>query len=154
MATSPSTLWTERFEGDLASIFDFQDRITESVASLVAPAIETSEVTRSRRHRPQSAASYGIYLQARALQATETEPDNARAYAMLTKVLERELDNALMLSHAAWALEHRHTMGWRGLTGNDVQTCVEFARRAIRLSKGDPLIMAQSAVALVQTGKE
>jgi len=148
------TLWTNRFDGDLTEIFDFQDRITESVASLVAPAIEASEIIRSRKDRPQSAASYDIYLQARALQTTETEPDNAQAYAMLTRVLEREPDNALILSHAVWALEHRHTMGWPGLTGDDVRTCVDLARRAIRLGEGNPLVMAQCAVALVQTGKE
>ena len=148
------TLWTERFDGDVAEVFDFQDRITEGVASLVAPAIEASEIIRSRKYRPQSAASYDIYLEARALQTTETEPDNARAYAMLTEVLTHEPNNALILSHAAWALEHRHTMGWPGLTDDDVQTCVDLARRAIRLGDGNPLIMAQCAVALVQTGKE
>ncbi len=148
------TLWTDRFDGNLTEIFDFQDRITESVATLVAPAIEATEVARSRKFRPQSAASYDIYLQARTLQTTETEPDNAMAYAILTEVLRHEPDNALILSHAAWALEHRHTMGWPGLTGDDVQACVDFARRAICLGDGNPLIMAQCAVALVQTGKE
>src|SRR5262249_11346766 len=51
-------LWAERFEDVIGHIFDFQDRITERVASTVEPSIEIAEMQRSRRERPQSIAVY------------------------------------------------------------------------------------------------
>ena len=45
-------------------VFDFQDRITESVATVVEPHIQMAEIERSRRERPRSLAAYDLYLRA------------------------------------------------------------------------------------------
>jgi hypothetical protein len=45
-------------------VFDVQDRITESVATIVEPQIREAEIERSRRERPGSIAAYDLYLQA------------------------------------------------------------------------------------------
>ncbi len=148
------TLWTNRFDGDLSEIFDFQDRITESVATLVAPAIEASELVHSRQQRPESAATYDLFLRARAYIDDELVEGNAKGYALLTDALRREPDNALILAHAAWALEHRTAMGWPPIGPDDHEKCVEHARNGIRLANGNPRVMAHCAVALVQTGKD
>ena len=50
--TTGANLWAQRFDGAVGDIFDFQDRITEDVALLVAPQIEAAEIERSRRERP------------------------------------------------------------------------------------------------------
>ena len=57
-------LWARNFDGALEDMFDFQDRITESVATLVEPRIQAAEIERSRRERPGSMATYDIYLRA------------------------------------------------------------------------------------------
>ncbi len=149
-----TTLWTDRFDGDFSEIFDFQDRITESVATLVAPAIEASELAHSRRERPESAATYDLFLRARECINDESVAGNAKAIALLTEALKREPDNALLLSHAAWALEHGTAMGWPHIGPEERERCVEYARRGIRLADGNPRVMAHCAVALVQTGKD
>ena len=105
-------LWARSFDGSLEDVFDFQDRITESVATLVEPRIQTAEIERSRRERPGSMATYDIYLRALTKISSESDKDNAEAYALLTEALALEPDNAVFLAHAAWALEHRSTMGW------------------------------------------
>ena len=56
-------LWADKFDGAVEDVFDFQDRITESVATVVEPHIQTAEIERSRRERPRSIAAYDIYLQ-------------------------------------------------------------------------------------------
>ena len=105
-------LWARNFDGALEDIFDFQDRITESVATLVEPRIQAAEIERSRRERPGSVATYDIYLRALTKISSESAKDNADAYALLTEALALEPDNAVFLAHAAWALEHRISMGW------------------------------------------
>ncbi len=151
---SGTTLWTERFDGDAADIFEFQDRITESVATLVAPVIESSEISRARQWRPQSAASYDIYLQARALLASESEANNATACALLTNALAAEPDNGVILAHASWALEHRLNMGWRSLGEDDAGKCLELARRGLRHADGNPRVLAHCAMSLIQIGRD
>lgn len=151
---SAITLWTDRFDGDLADIFDVQDRITEAVATVVVPTIQASELALLRQRRPDSAGTYDIQLRARALLSSETEPDNAAAITLLDQALDRDPDNPTILAQAVWALEHRTTMGWPAHGPDDAARCIALARRALRLGTGDALVMAQCAGALVQTAKD
>ena len=57
-------LWADRFDGAVEDVFDVQDRITESVATIVEPQILQAEIERSRRETPGSVAAYDLYLQA------------------------------------------------------------------------------------------
>lgn len=147
-------LWARSFDGEIGDLFDFQDEITANVATLVEPRIQAAEIERSRRERSGSIAAYDIYLQALAKISTETESENAEAYTLLMKGLEAEPDNAVLLAHAAWALEHRHTMGWPPLGQDDVHECAALARRGLEHAAGDAMVMAHCGVALLQTAKD
>lgn len=147
-------LWAERFEDVIGHIFDFQDRITERVASTVEPSIEIAEMQRSRRERPQSVAVYDLYLRALAALHDESMEGNAAAHALLKQALAIEPDNAMLLSHAAWVLEHRHAMGWPPFTSDDAAESVELARRALQHCAGDPRVMTHCGMALLQAGRD
>ena len=151
---SGAHLWAEHFDGALGDLFDFQDRITESVAMLVEPRIQVAEIARSRLERPGSIAAYDIYLQAVPKINKETARDNAEAIALLTRALALEPDNALLLSHAAWALDHRIAMGWPPVGPDDRRTCAELARRGLQRAGGDPVVMAHCGIALLQSGRD
>ena len=70
-------LWADKFDGAVDDVFDFQDRITESVVDVVEPQIQRAEIERSRREaagkprrlRPLSAGA-GEDLHARGRGAT------------------------------------------------------------------------------------
>ncbi len=70
-------LWAKRFGGTMSEVFDFEDRIAESVAGLVAPAISRAEIERARRKRPDNLDAYDLYL--RALPLFRTIDPNARS---------------------------------------------------------------------------
>ena len=111
--TSGAHLWADRFDGAVEDVFDVQDRITESVATIVEPQIREAEIERSRRERPESVAAYDLYL--RALPKISRRDRQRRmptAYALLSKAIALEPDNAVFLASALWALEHRIIMGW------------------------------------------
>ena len=90
---SGAQLWAEHFDGALADVFEFQDRITADVAMVVEPRIQPAEIERSRRERPGSVAAYDIYLQALPKIDKQTAKENAEAYALLTQALAIEPDN-------------------------------------------------------------
>ncbi|NEJ73502.1 tetratricopeptide repeat protein [Rhizobium phaseoli] len=149
-----TNLWADQFEDGISGIFAFQDHITEHVASIVEPAIEIAEIRRSRRDRPNSPAVYDLYLRALAAITDESIENNAVAYALLREALAMEPENALILSLAAWALEHRTTMGWPPLGEDDKAECLRLARRGLQHSAGDPRVMVHCGMALLQTGKD
>ena len=151
---SGAQLWAEHFDGSPADIFDFQDRITERVAMEVEPHVQLAEVARSRIERPGSLAAYDIYLRALAKISNRIADDNAAAIALLTEGLELEPDNAMLLAHTAWALDHRSAMGWPPIGPDDRQKCAELARRGLQHGAGNATVMAHCGVALLQSAKE
>jgi TolB-like protein/tetratricopeptide (TPR) repeat protein len=142
-------LWAEQFDGAPDDVFDFQDRITESVAALIEPRIHRAEIERSRRERPGSVEIYDIYLRALTKISSEAAKDNAEAYSLLTEALTHEPDNALFLAHAAWALEHRIFMGWPAVGPDDREKCADLARRGLEHAAGDAMLMALCGMALL-----
>ena len=153
-AVTGAHLWARNFDGALEDVFDFQDNITESVATLVEPRIQAAEIERSRRERPGSVAAYDIYLQALTKISSESAKDNADAYSLLTEALAREPDNGVFLAHAAWALEHRITMGWPAIGPDDRHTCGELARRGLEHAGGDAMLMAHCGLSLLLGAKD
>jgi adenylate cyclase len=147
-------LWARNFDGALEDVFDFQDRITETVAIVVEPQIQRAEIERSRRERPGSIAAHDLDLRALSTIWTESAKDNAEAFALLTEALTREPDNALLLAHAASALDQRIAMGWPPLGPDDRQKCAEFARRGLQHAAGDAMVMAYCGMSLLQGARD
>ena len=51
-ATAGTHLWADRFDGNLTDVFDLQDRIAESAASVIEPQLRFAELERLRRSPP------------------------------------------------------------------------------------------------------
>ena len=153
-AESGAHLWSDHFDGTESDVFDFQDRITEAVVSVVAPQIRAAELVRARRERPASLWAYDIYLQALPLILTERESDNVAARALLDEGLKTEPDDARLLALASFALEHRNTMGWPRLGPDDNEQCISFARQALERANGDAAVLVHCGISLFHVGKE
>ena len=147
-------LWAEKVDGAVEDVFDFQDRITESVATFVEPHVQKAEIDRSRLERPASITTYDLYLRALARLYSETAEANAEAHALLTEALALEPDNALILALDAWVLEHRINVGWTPFGPEDRAKCAELARRALQNAAGDASVMALCAMALIQIARD
>jgi TolB-like protein/DNA-binding winged helix-turn-helix (wHTH) protein/Tfp pilus assembly protein PilF len=153
-AAANMQLWAQSFDGNLEDVFEFQDRITESVAIGIEPHVQRAELEHARRERPGSISVYDICLKVLPKILAETSAQNAEAHALLTEALEREPDNARILALASYTLEHRRTMGWPPFGPDDAARSVAFARRGIELAKGDATIMATCGMSLIQVGGE
>ena len=156
-------LWARNFDGALDEVFDFQDRITENVVrpALKAPRgiarephIQLAEIERSRRERPRSIATYDFYLRAVAKLSTDTAQGNADAYALLMEAIRIELDNALFLANANYALFVRIMRSWPTIGPDDKAKRVELAHRALLHAAGDATVLALCGIALVHVGKD
>src|SRR5207237_6100411 len=57
-AATGAHLWADRFEGEVANLFDLQDEVTESVVGAIAPELQQAEIERARRKRTESLDAY------------------------------------------------------------------------------------------------
>ena len=104
-------LWAERFDGDLADIFDFQDRITESVVGLIEPQIRKAEIERARVKRPENLDAYDLYLRALPYFYGPETDGYATAIDLLERAVALDPGFATGLAYAAFAYEKRETTG-------------------------------------------
>jgi TolB-like protein/class 3 adenylate cyclase/Tfp pilus assembly protein PilF len=153
-ASAGAHLWADKFDGAAEDVFDVQDRITQSVVMIVEPRIREAEIERSRRERPESLVAYDLYLRALPAFRTGIQADNAVAYDLLKKAMELEPNNAVVLAQAANTLQHRDSMGWPPLAGNDKAEVRELVRRAMANAHDDASVLSKCGNALLQVNRE
>jgi TolB-like protein/class 3 adenylate cyclase len=129
---SETTLWTDRFDGDLTDIFALQDRIAEAVAGALKVALEPPATA-----TPLDPAVYETFLQARSTLAEGArlfDETAAEATPLLEQVVQAAPDFApawgLLAYARAWTLRSGHREGSyaEGRAG-----VVDAATRALRL---------------------
>ena len=132
-AETRTQLWSERYEGAIEDIFEFQDRIAAQVAGAIHPAIRGAEIELAKRKPPTSLRAYDLVMRAypnlwgrrkdtnnQAIEllrkAIAIDPSYGRAHALLawchassaaylwTEQPERELDKALEAVEAAGSI--------------------------------------------------
>ena len=150
-----SQLWAESFDGQRQDVFDFQDRITESVVAVVEPKIQQTEIERSRRERPGSPVGYDLYLEAMALQQPGVTPEKYLASTtLLAKVLKVEPNNPTYLASAAHTLNMPILKGWNAVTVESRQSIADYVERALAVAGDDANVLAVCANTLVQGLKQ
>ena len=66
-----SHLWADRFEGELADLFDLQDKVTESVVGAIVPELQQAEIQRARRKPTESLDAYDFFLRGMAREVAD-----------------------------------------------------------------------------------
>lgn len=142
--TTGRHLWAEKFDRDLAKIFDVQDEIIDTVAGFIEPHIRRAELERVRRKRPDSLDAWDLYVQAVPLVLGANISGYSQAISLLEKAIGIDTRYAPALALAAWAHEKRHTFGGPG-AGNatDAEQALELASRAVSADRHDALALAQ-----------
>lgn len=153
-ATTGNHLWADRFDGALEDIFDFQDRITATVASIVEPAIRWAEIERSRRDQPDSVEGYDLYLRALPMHLSQTEPANAETIRLLLQAIALEPNNPTYLVYAGNALLHRASQGWPPIGENDHERGIALVEQALAHARDDAVVLALGAMMLIHNLKD
>ncbi len=153
-AATGAHLWADKFDGTLEDVFDFQDRITATVASIVEPTIRWAEIERSRRERPDSVEGYDLYLRALPMHLSQTESDNAEAVSLLLRAVELEPNNPTYLVYAGNAMLHRWSQGWPPLGEDDDRRGIELVERALANARDDAVVLSLASMMLIHNLKD
>jgi TolB-like protein len=152
--TDGATLWAETFEGPVGNLFDFQDRITRSVAAVVEPQVQHAELDRAIRKRSGDMSAYDLYLRGLAKMYVHSPEANAEAFHLLQRALAIEPDNAVYLSTASWALEYRLSVSWPPISPDDRKLCVALALRALALAGDNARVLGNCGLTIQSNGGE
>ncbi len=153
-AEGGALLWSDRFDGEVADVFDFQDEIAMRVAGALHPSLRAAEVERARRKRPDSLAAYDRVMRAYPRLWAHTEDDNADAMALLREALEESPDYGLAAALLAWCHAQNVSYLWSNDPDTDRREAVVLCKRAAGLVEDDATALAAIGAAYSQATEE
>lgn len=129
-------IWAERYDGDLADVFDLQDEISQQVAAAVVGRLRLSAQTGVRRKTPGSLQAYDYLLQGRGI-VGDTRENNERAKQAYAKAIDLDPDCARAYS----GLSQHHVIdefsGWGESVERSRELALQYAVKAAELDPYD-----------------
>ncbi len=133
-----TVMWSNRYDGALSDIFEFQDTIARQIAGTLAANITQVESRRQFDNPRPNPTAFDLVLRARAINYTASRTANRQFRELITKALE--LDPSYAIAHAllAEALSSMAILGWTEFPDRELARGTEEARRAIALAPNEP----------------
>lgn len=152
---SGSHVWADQVERPFSEFFEAQDEITSIIVTALCSQLNIAERARYKLQQPESLEAWQLCVRAEtgymagaankkaveecislARQATEIEPEYARAWALLG-ILQAM----------------NYSLGGSQTPETDIKSALESAARGLALSPSDPIVIALRGLALLRTGR-
>jgi adenylate cyclase len=127
-------LWAERFDRDLADIFDVQDEVTSRIVVTLAGKLEESERRRGRSLQTENLEAYDCVLRGRELWFRFTPETNREARRLYEKAIELDPDYARAYASLAWTYLTEHDERWGSPEDRPLERALEYARRGVMVN--------------------
>jgi adenylate cyclase len=141
-AQSGQVIWADRFDGELADLFDLQDRIAMRVATAVAPHLRERELSRALRKHPASMTAYDLTLQALDQLSRMDRGSLERARELLDQAIAVDPNYAPAYSRMASLHLRWVAQGWSEDEIADRRIAASNARLAIERDRNDAVVLA------------
>jgi adenylate cyclase len=127
-------LWAERFDRDLADIFEVQDEVTSRIVATLAGKLAESERRRARSVQTENLEAYDCVLRGRELWERFTPDDNREARRLYEKAIELDPDYARAYASLAWTYLVEHSERWAAAEEQPLERALEIARRGVMVN--------------------
>ncbi|MDM0114367.1 adenylate/guanylate cyclase domain-containing protein [Variovorax sp. J22R133] len=150
-AESGHHVWSERFEGTLADVFELQDRIAEGIVSAMEPSMLRTEVQRARAKPKASLQAHDLLLRAHAgLMPGMSGAARDEAMSFIRLALEKDPHYALANALGAFACMER-VIDARA-KAHDVKAGLRYAEEALLNANDDPRVLSYAGATLGTLG--
>ncbi len=105
-AVSSHHIWAERYDRELADVFEVQDEIVQRITATVMPELVKAEVKRSTSKRPEDLDAWDYWLRGMAQIRERTPAANAKARELFKKAIAIQHDYSD--AYAGIARSHNH----------------------------------------------
>ena len=150
-AATNAHLWADKFDGELADVFDLQDQVTTSVVGLIAPKLEQAEMERAKQKATESLDSYDLYLRGMELTYKRSYPE---ARELFRNAFREDPEYAAAYAMAAWTFINQQATGGIPLDEDMTREAVRLANIASKLANEDAFTLARSGHVLAYLGHE
>jgi TolB-like protein len=151
-AASGHHLWADRFNGDVADIFELQDQIVTRVVGAIAPQLEKAEIDRVKQSATGDLAAYDLYLRGLAHCNRWTREDNAKALQCFYAAIDKDRDYSTAYGQAVSCHLLGKASGW--FSSIDEKEIAQLVDRAADIGTDDPVALCWAGHALAFFFKE
>ena len=127
-------LWAERFDRDLADIFEVQDEVTSRIVATLVGKLAASERRRARSGQTENLEAYDCVLRGREHWDRFRPEDNREARRLYEKAIEIDPDYARAYASLAWTYLLEHRERWAGAEDQPLERALEIARRGVMVN--------------------
>ena len=131
------SVWSERFDRDMADIFDLQDQITELVAARIESELGLTEQRKAERRPRKNRGAWDLYQLGVAAFYKFTPECNRRCQELLRQCLELDPDLASAHSRLAYAIVLSMVYFEAAPDARRLDEALAAAKQAIRLDDKD-----------------
>ncbi|MEE8144101.1 MAG: adenylate/guanylate cyclase domain-containing protein, partial [Kiloniellales bacterium] len=138
-ATTGRHVWAERYDRDLADIFELQDEMTQTIVGAVEPELSAAERERAVRKPPESLDAWETYQRGLWHLWSFTKDDSAEAQRLLRRA--QELDPGFATAYAFESYSHYldAVLGFAEAPGESLAAALTAARKALAVDDKDPV---------------
>jgi TolB-like protein len=154
MGSDGSQVWTDRFDGTRADLFEFQDRVALAVSGGVEGAIRTFEADRAVSGAEHELNARQLFYRAVKQVRRWDREGMTDALRLMERVLELRPDHLHALASAATICANVRGLGFyeEGEEQVLIRKGMDYARRALQLTDADPYATGLAAYALANFG--
>ncbi|WP_342727605.1 adenylate/guanylate cyclase domain-containing protein [Bradyrhizobium sp. B097] len=147
-ADTGTHIWADRYDGELAEIFELQDRVTRDVVGAIAPRLEQAEIERARRKPTSSLDAYDHYLRALACSYRMDRQSIAEAMELVRKTTELDPEFATAYGLGAWCYYWRRVNRWTTEHEQETRDAAHLAASAAAFGQDDAIALSYAGMAL------
>ncbi len=137
-----ASIWSDRFEGEAADLFELQDELSARVVATIAPQVQESELRRVRRKRPESLDAYESVLRGLDLFYRFEDDKFVQALPLFERAMALDPTYAAAYALAADWHSVRATQGFSPDPMADLREADRLSRLALTLDRFDPLALS------------
>ena len=151
--TAGRLVWSQRFEGPRADIFELQDKITEQVVAAVEPTLMMAELELTRMRPTGELLAYELCLRALPLvQASATRQGIEEAIDLLERAIA--LDSDYSYAKALYCYAHAVAYASRWFNHEQARRVMPMAEEVLLDHRDDPTSLAYIGHYLAYVGRQ
>jgi adenylate cyclase len=143
-------VWADRFDGELADVFNLQDQVTSSVVAAIEPSLRRAEIDRARCKPTERLDAYDWYLRALPHFYTLGRESLDRAIMYLERAIAIDPHFALAKALEARCYAWRNPQGWATAPEEERGLAVRLSREALQDGADDPSVLWMVGFAMWQ----
>lgn len=134
-AKNGNHIWAERYDRELADIFELQDELTQTIVGVLPGRVEFAAAAQIKRKPLNDMAAYDYLLAGKIHHDRVTRDDNIEALRLLNKAIELEPDYAAAWAWKACTLGQALDNGYMDNPGKVLEEATKSLHKALALDE-------------------